>query len=362
MVHKIEIKGYKSIKEASVELGHINLLIGGNGIGKSNFVSTFSLINHIYEQRLQSFVMERGGADALLYMGQKETDKIELDIYFSDRDREPHNRFIAKLRNAENSLYIDSISTAFFSTNQWHERIYQDVPSTESNFKNIYFWQTYLVKRLIESIKIYHFHDTGDKSPMKRKSKVEDNRSLRANGDNIAAFLYYIQEKHPEHFYRIEHMVRSVSPFFEGFSLMPSQLNEEDIELRWKQKGAKDQYFNAYQLSDGTLRFICLVTLLLQPNLPEIIIIDEPELGLHPFAISKLAALIQQISEETQVIVTTQSVELINHFEPKDLIVVDVEDGATSFKRLNNEELVDWLEEYTLGEIWCKNILGGQPF
>lgn len=213
----------------------------------------------------------------------------------------------------------------------------------------------------MREFEVYHFHDTGDRSPMKGKCNIDDNVSLKNNGSNIAAFLYYLQEKHPKHFMRIEKTVASVSPFFKGFNLMPNRLNERLIQLEWKQKGAADTYFNAYQLSDGTLRFICLATLLLQPNPPKTIIIDEPELGLHPVAVRKLASLIKKVSAETQVIISTQAVNLVDNFAPEDIIVVDRQDDATVFTRLDSEALAGWLEDYSLGEIWEKNVIGGQP-
>lgn len=360
MIQRIDITGYKSIKDQSIKLSPINVLIGGNGIGKSNFISAFSLINSLYEQRLQSYIIERGGADTFLYMGRKMTDRIKLDIYFGERNQEAINRFIASLKIAENRLYVESLSTAF-NNGIWHEREYErDVD--ESSFKHYNWGQAYFVNELIQALKIYHFHDTGNQSPMKALCRVDDNHSLRRDGANIAAFLYYLQQKHPKHFYRIERTVCSVAPFFEGFNLMPNRLNESTIQLEWKQKGAEDVYFNAYQLSDGTLRFICLTTLLLQPEPPRSIIIDEPELGLHPMAINKLAALIKSVSLQSQVIITTQSVTLVDNFAPEDIIVVDQSHYATTFSRMSTEELTAWLEDYSLGEIWEKNIIGGQPW
>jgi predicted ATPase len=117
-------------------------------------------------------------------------------------------------------------------------------------------------------------------------------------------------------------------------------------------------------LSDGTLRFICLTTLLLQPKslLPDTLLIDEPELGLHPFAINLLADMLQEAAESKQVIVSTQSVELLNAFQPEDVVVVQREEDASVFKRLDKAALSDWLaDDYSLGELWKRNILGGRP-
>ena len=360
MIKKIVIQGYKSIKDQTVNLLPVNILIGGNGIGKSNFISIFTLIRNLYEQNLQSYVLSKGGADSLLFMGKKETESITLDLYFSDWDKEAHNRFVVKLKEAQDALFIERIHTAFKSGELWYGQLHE-ANQKESSFRDDHTGQAFYVNSLLRQFEVYHFHDTGDRSPMKGKCSIDDNVTLRNNGSNIAAFLYYLKKKQPKHFMRIEKTVASVSPFFEGFNLMPSRLNENFIQLEWKQKGASDCYFNAYQLSDGTLRFICLATLLLQPDLPKTIIIDEPELGLHPVAINKLSALIKKASEKAQIIVSTQSVNFVDNFEPEDIIVVDREDNATVFSRLDSKNLAGWLEDYSLGEIWEKNIIGGQP-
>lgn len=360
MIKEIVIKGYKSIKEQTVKLSPVNILIGGNGIGKSNFISIFTLIRNLYEQNLQNYIISKGGADSLLYMGKKETDHIYIDLFFGERDKEAHNRFIVELKEAQDTLFIERIDTAFKSGETWHKQLHE-ANKKESSFKNDYKGQAFYVNNLLREFEVYHFHDTGDRSPMKGKCNIDDNLTLKNNGSNIAAFLYYLKEKFPKHFTRIEKTVASVSPFFEGFNLTPNRLNEQIIQLEWKQKGCVDSYFNAYQLSDGTLRFICLATLLLQPHLPKTIIIDEPELGLHPVAINKLSALIRKASKEAQIIVSTQSVNLVNNFEPEDILVVDRKDNATIFNKLETKELSTWLEDYSLGEIWEKNIIGGQP-
>jgi predicted ATPase len=144
--------------------------------------------------------------------------------------------------------------------------------------------------------------------------------------------------------------------------LRPDPLNEETIRLAWKHKNS-DQYFSASSLSDGTLRFIALATLLLQPEgyRPSVILVDEPELGLHPHAITLLASLVKQVSAETQVILSTQSSLLLDHFLPEDVLIADRVDGKTEFTRLNPEGLETWLGEYSLGQLWEKNELGGRP-
>jgi predicted ATPase len=221
------------------------------------------------------------------------------------------------------------------------------------------------VAGLFSKVKIYHFHDTSPTSFLRRECDLEDNLYFKQDGRNLPAFLYFLKVKHLKIYERIVKMVQSVAPYIDSFILEPSRLNEREIALRWVDSGDLESSFSAYQLSDGTLRFIALTTLLMQPAPPSVIIIDEPELGLHPFAIGKLAGMIQGVSEKAQVIVATQSPGLLSHFEPEDVIVMDrsEEEKQTVFKRLDSHELADWLNDYSLGDLWERNILNAaQPF
>ncbi|MCP4022164.1 MAG: AAA family ATPase [Desulfobacteraceae bacterium] len=208
--------------------------------------------------------------------------------------------------------------------------------------------------------KLYHFHDTSENARVRQTCDLEDNRFLHPDARNLAAFLYRLEKKHPEHFENIRDAVRMAAPFFDRFSLEPSQLNQERIRLEWKEKGS-DDYFNAAMLSDGTLRFMCLAALLLQPVLPPVIILDEPELGLHPYGISVLAGLLQAASQCAQVMVATQSVTLVNQFGPGDIIVVDRDKRESLFRRPGRSDLETWLDDYGMGDLWEKNVLGGRP-
>jgi predicted ATPase len=191
---------------------------------------------------------------------------------------------------------------------------------------------------------------------------VHDNEYLRPDASNLAAFLFRLSEESPDVYEQIRKTIRLAIPFFDNFDLKPRKLKteEEQIRLLWKQIDS-DYSLWPSQLSDGSIRFICLVTALLQPTPPSTIIIDEPELGLHPYAITLLGALLRSASTRMQVIVSTQSVPLVNEFSINDLIVVERENSGTVFKRHEEEEFKNWLETYSVGELWEKNILGGRP-
>ncbi|WP_166961503.1 AAA family ATPase [Yeosuana marina] len=358
MINKIEIEGYKSIKSLSLDLSPINILLGGNGVGKSNFISLFSLIRNIHLGNFQNYVQKKGGPDSLLHFGRRETESIVINIFFKNNDNE--NKFMIKLEAGQENLFIKSVKTAYKWGN-WREIEYE-TNVLESNFQHINSRQAYYVNNRLEEFDVYHFHDTSDTSPMKGFSDLHDNNRLKRNGSNLAAFLYYLKEKEPKYFKRIELTVKSIAPFFDYFVLEPNRLNDQKIQLEWREKGYPETYFNSYHLSDGTLRFICLAVLLMQPNPPTTIIIDEPELGLHPVAINKLAALIRKASEKTQIIISTQSINLIDNFQPEDIIVTDRENNTSVFKRLKSEDLNTWLEDFTLGDLWGQNKFGAQPY
>jgi predicted ATPase len=362
MIERIIIENFKSIRKLDLELKPINILVGANGAGKSNFISFLKLTNQIYEQRLQEYI--GNNIDSILYFGRDNSEHLYGLIDFNNTNAV---HFWIYPESQSNKGYIKSLGDYFNSPkfkdknySKWHKLIWEsDVK--ESSIKVFQEPRAKFIRYYLESFKIYHFHDTGKDSPMKRMNDLNDNHNLRENGKNLAAFLYFLQEKHLKEFQSIENKVHSVAPFFDRFDLKPNKLNENQIELRWLEKGS-DSYFNAYDLSDGTLRFIALTTLLLQPDLPKTIIIDEPELGLHPFAINKLAAMMKQAAAKgSQVIVSTQSVGLVDNFEPEDIITVDREDNQSVFRRLDSEDLKDWLEDYTLGELWNKNVIGARP-
>ena len=192
-------------------------------------------------------------------------------------------------------------------------------------------------------------------------SLINDNIELSTDARNLAAFLYRLKNTEENSYNQIVRTIQLVAPYFEDFILRPNPLKPDSIRLEWKDKNS-DIPFIASQLSDGTLRFICLATLLLQPFslMPETILIDEPELGLHPQAINRLATLIKKASANSQVIVSTQSVNLVDNFDADDIIAVDMKDHASCFQRLNKEKLSAWLDEYSIGELWDKNLIGGQ--
>jgi len=229
----------------------------------------------------------------------------------------------------------------------------------ETDFKKRMNGQAAFINEYIQTFDVYHFHDTGKTSPLKLHAYINDNSMLRSDGANLPAILYLIKEKYPDYFDDIVAVVNTVFPPLKTFRLSPNEFNNDIISLQWVHREAEDYFFDVNQLSDGTLRFIALTTLLMQPNPPRTIIIDEPELGLHPKAIMLLGDMIHKASEKSQIILSTQSIDLINNFDPEDIIMADFDNSSSSMRRLTTDELKGWLDEYTLGEIWEMNKFGG---
>ena len=293
-----------------------------------------------------------------MYFGRKETDQIEISLQFGE------NGYRCNLVPAVGDVLIfgdelisyrgygftTSIGNGHRETRLFEESRKKPEKKTVSDY----------VIDALKSWRVYHFHDTSAGAKVKQKGDLNDNQVFRADASNLAAFLYFLRETKEPFYRKIVSTIRLVAPFFDDFNLRPDPFNPEKIQLEWREVGS-DAYFNAHVLSDGTLRFICLATLLLQPKMPSTILIDEPELGLHPYAITMLASLLRSAATQTQVIVSTQSVPLVNQFQPEDIIVVDRDDHQSTFRRLVEKELEGWLDGYGMGDLWEKNVLGGRP-
>lgn len=274
-LHKIIINGFKSIEHAELEVGDLNVVIGANGSGKSNLIGAFRLLERVLSHNLQLYVGSE--PDRLLHHGRKKTPSLSLDFQFKQ------NTYGFTLKAFQDTLIFED--ERLYSSGTPNETVSISAGHKESRLKEVI--DSHKIAPFdqllppVRNLVVYHFHDTSDNSPAKQICDISDNRVFRPDAANLPAYLYWLQEKHPIQFRHIGEHIRLVAPFFDRFDLAPSQLNENKIKLEWRQKGS-DAYFDAYSLSDGTLRFICLTTLLLQPDPPALILLDEPELGLPP--------------------------------------------------------------------------------
>lgn len=332
----------------------LNVLIGANGAGKTNFVRFFELLGHMFDSNkgLQNYVAARGRADAFLFRGMKTTPELSAHLKFG------RNEYKFSLRAADDrSLFFAQESAPLHG--QWVTE--NDMGSGHLESLIARHPNTAAKKWVVETIRdwrVYHFHDTSPAAAVMGLCNIVDNVMLHGNAANLSAVLMRMESANPSNFAQITETVRQVAPFFGEFVLR--EVTPGQTQLLWKDRHS-DLVYYPNQLSDGTLRYICLATLLLQPNPPYTVIIDEPELGLHPYAIKLLASLLHEAAERCQVIVSTQASLLLDELTPEQVIVVNQYDGESTLERLDPEKLADWLQEYTLGQLWEKNELGGLP-
>lgn len=360
---RLTIKGFKSIRLLQdFRLKNLNILIGANGAGKSNFIDFFRLLENMVIKNLSGYALLRG-ADSLFFNGPKQTPEILAQLEFKINTY----RFFLQPTVTE-SVFVNREETAV--NNDW--RVYSGARA-EARLAD---WsggggRSWGIGSInvcghiydaISSWRVYHFHDTSPMSPLRRSGPEQDISGLRNDGSNIGSLLCYLHDNHRLIYRRIVDTIQLVAPYFDDFLFLKRELGDgaSVVQLGWRQIGSSFP-FTAAHFSDGTLRFIALTAALLQPNPPSTIIIDEPELGLHPYALDILTGLFSEASERMQVIVATQSPAIVGNAEPDEVIVVKREDGGTVLSWLDKEKLALWLTEYNLGELWRKNVIDAGP-
>lgn len=359
---KLTIKGYKSIKElTNFEMKNLNVFVGSNGSGKSNLISFFQMLRSLIDGNLNRFVNSNGGAGDILYKGRKITKKAEFVAMFGERgfrfNLVPTPKDVFSIE--DEARYYEFASSKWWKLGDSPDGTSRMVSEVVEHSEDAIYSRP--VFEAISSWQIYHFHDTSSTASMRHYEIVQDNKVLRRDASNIGAFLLKLKNEFPAQFKEIVNSIQLVAPFFNTFILDPIfKGDKEVVNISWTQKDT-DYPMQPYHFSDGTLRFICLATALLQPHPPATIIIDEPELGLHPSAIAVLADLIQVGANRTQVIIATQSPTLLNYFNINDIVVVKQDNGASVFERLNHKDFSEWLKEYSVGELWEKNVIQGGP-
>ncbi|MGD0282257.1 MAG: AAA family ATPase [Dissulfurispiraceae bacterium] len=366
ILQRLVLKGYKSIKAMDIEIRSLNVVIGANGAGKSNLVSFFKMLNEMMGGRLQQFIGSSGHSQSLLHFGPKITPQMEARLEFlveNGIDKYSMRLFHAAgdtLIFADETLSFQRIGsptphTISLGAGHLETRIGEKAESGDQTAK--------VFRHILNHCRVYHFHDTSPTSRVRQHCYKGDNRWLMPDAGNLAAFLMRLRSENDGSAYRrIVDTIRLIAPFFDDFVLEPVGPAKQEVILNWREKDS-DQLFGPHQFSDGTLRAICLAALLLQPEdeFPCLILVDEPELGLHPYALNVLASLFAKASHHTQVVICTQSTSLLDNFDPEDIIVVNRIGKESEFVRPDSAKLKAWLNDYSLGQVWEKNIMGGGP-
>ena len=368
-LRSIALAGYRSynndMEQNQIELHNVNVIIGANGAGKSNLISFLEMISFMMTRGMQHYVSQHGGPQSLLYLGAKQTEKIQGKLVIADDEGEKEDIYSFCLeKSASDQMFFSEERMSY--QDQRHFMPFEKefgVGHFEAGLADDWEATAKTLRRYLGQLKVFHFNDTTINSRIRSSTNTTDGGYLRSDGGNIAAFLYRMRENQDEVLYyeRIVRYIRMVLPQFYDFILEP---DNGRLALNWQQAGS-EEVFGPHQFSDGALRFVALTTLLLQPprTAPMTIILDEPEIGLHPMAISLLAKEICMASKTSQIIVSTQSPLLLDQFSCDDIITADYDavNQCSILRRHKESELRYWLKEYTLGELWEKNVLGGMP-
>lgn len=362
---RITIRGFKTIAELErFEPGPLTALIGPNGVGKSNFIAFFRMMSWALAEpdNLRLFVGAQGGASKLLHNGPSQTREIEAELTIRTDAGENQYHFRLFFAADDRLVFADERyrfsrsgydgAAEWRSTGAGHHgpKLLADAAQDET---------ARVIRSLLQRIVVYQFHNTSDTARIRGLWRASDSRFLKEDGANLAPVLHRLREHDRASYQRIVDTVRLILPFFSDFELEP---DGHHLLLQWRERNS-DEVFSVSQASDGMLRVLALVTLLLQPegNLPDVLILDEPELGLHPYAINIVGGLITAAATQIQVVVATQSTALIDCFDPEDVVVVERDGRGSVFRRLSSEVLDDWLDDYSLSELWEKNVIGGRP-
>lgn len=361
-IRSVTIEGFRSLRHIeNLDLPQLAVLIGANGSGKSTLIRFFEMLSWMLKsKKLQEFVVRHGGGDDQLFMGSRKTPRIHAEIRLETAAGNNDFRFDLMHLSAGDTLMVMNEAYRFApldlaSGAQWTELVDIGKESKLSDQKNK---TAKTICNLLRQCSTYQFHDTSANASIHNRWDVTESFRLRSDGGNLAAVLLDLQTIDPKRYYLITRQIQRVLPTFKEFVLEPEA---GKVLLRWLGKHS-DKVFGSHLTSDGSLRLFCLLTLLNLPTnrLPDVMFFDEPELGLHPHAITLVAEMLKRLSKTRQIFIATQSPYMVDCFDLENIIVASANDGETVLRNLPREKYQEWLDdEYQLSDIWLKETVGG---
>ena len=372
MIESIRVRGFRSLADVELSgLGPATVLIGPNGSGKSNILRFLDMLHYMMRhRRLAQFVERQGGASDQLFSGSDATDQVEAEITLHAENERYDYRFTLEYAHPGH-LYFEEEAFRRRSNEYHAETNWQDLGSEhrEANlvlaaqsddFPHLDKAAAAAIARVLRRCVVFQFHNTDDRSPIRRNADMSNHTRLNIRGSNLAAVLYRMEQQDRSRYERICRYIGRILPGFDHFDI--TEKGDGEVALAW-QSDWSDYSFGAHLTSDGSLRAFALVTLLNQPTetLPDVVLLDEPELGLHPSAVTLVGGMIRSLSARRQVIVATQSPLLVDSFGLDQTRVLELQHGRTIVRKCDPAEYEQWLEDYSTGELWEKNLLGGRP-
>ena len=339
-IERLHVRGFRSLADVKLcPTAGANVLIGANGSGKSNFVHFFNMLSWMLKsRRLAEFVSREGGADHQLYGGSDTTPRLDAEITIRSETGRNDYRFSLVYAHPDQLLFSDEAyrhsRDDFESKAVWNHlgaghREAQIVSAGQGYYEgSAASRKTALtVTNLLRNCAAHQFHNTGSTSNFKKTWDPGDHAYMRTDGGNLAAILYWLEHQDLDRYELICGHIRRVLPGFDCFQI---EERHGKVALRWRSRLSNETY-GAHLTSDGSLRFFALATLLNLPGemLPGVLVLDEPELGLHPKAITLVADMIRAIEEDRQIILATQSPLLVDAFGLDEVFVLEMRDGRT---------------------------------
>ena len=372
-IKQLKVEGFRSLKKVTWEPSDLNILIGPNGSGKSNLLRFLELITVAARGGLGKYIQSLGGMDAIVWDGQARNVTFMLDCieealgipdsytlkmiptgatYFIDREN-----LIAK--NTQEVFINRSFRKAMFKEDTGDTL--QELESSEvigrdetllSTVSGIPFSDVPMFKAMLSRIAIYHDIRVDNGAEIRRASVTRSEKLIDPDGQNLIPVIHTLYTTNRDFERNLDAGMRAAfSDEYEKLVFPPAADQRIQLRVRWKTLRREQ---SAADLSDGTLRFLLLLTLMLNPEPHQVIAIDEPETGLHPAMLPIIAEYAVEAATRAQVILTTHSPQLLDAFTDKNptTTVTKWVDGETVLQNLSGDDLAYWLREYTLGTLF----------
>jgi predicted ATPase len=383
----IQVQGFRRLRDFHLRLEPLNVMIGANGSGKTSLLEVFSLLAASASGGLKETIHNLGGVNLNLTASEYSDTSAAEEMRFGLEKSVPGNaplKYSVSLRQAGANYQIPNESFTqhqdvtkpgphkHFDAGYGDVRYYDPaarklvIPAWEHDPQESALSQVPKMyqapedfRKTLASSTHYHGLDVGSRAPVRLPQPMREAKLPGRDGEDLVSCLYWMREAGPDRFETIQDTIRAAFPGFERLNFPPVAAGT--LALTWKEKGMKHPFF-MHQLSEGTLRFLWLVTLLYSPGLTGVTMIDEPEVSLHPELLSILADCLREASQRTQLIIATHADRLVRFLSPGDVVVMDVqEDGTTRATRAIDLNLDAWLDDYTLDQVWQHGTLGGRP-